>query len=84
MPTYVKMPVHIQAVQWTGRNYDAIIDFAGEANVVYVDHYRFILTGNRGNNVVETSDWVIKGLCGELYPCPDNIFIQSFAEVSSE
>lgn len=33
--TFVKKPVEIQAVQWTGDNYDEILNFAGELNVEY-------------------------------------------------
>lgn len=31
----LKKPVEIKAVQWTGDNYDEILNFAGELNVEY-------------------------------------------------
>ena len=84
MGIYVKRREHIQAKQWTGRNFNAIAEFTGEEKVEYIDHYRFILRGSRGNNVVETTDWVVMDVTGELYSCTDKVFSLTFARVSSE
>lgn len=36
--TFVKKPVKIQAVQWTGENYDEIRDFIGRDNANLIEH----------------------------------------------
>lgn len=33
--TFVKKPVKVQAVQWTGDNYEEIADFIGHVRSVY-------------------------------------------------
>lgn len=45
--TFIKRPVKVQAVQWTGDNYDAILNFTGEGNH-YVSLGDWIIRGVAG------------------------------------
>lgn len=81
--TFVKKPVEVQAVQWTGNNYDEIVDFAGEWNVEWSVEYwdKLIIYTLEGGHYVSLSDWIIRGVEGEFYSCKPDIFEQTYEEV---
>lgn len=87
MRKYRKKSLVIEAVQWRGNNVSAVLDFCGK-----VDE-RF---GGVGYNQTEESlsiptleglmtaskgDYIIRGICGELYPCKAVIFEESYEEI---
>ncbi len=49
---------------------------------------RVVIPGNQtlhGQDlIVEAGDWVIKGVKGELYPCKDDIFRETYEPVGKE
>lgn len=69
---YIKKPEIIEAVQWTGNNYEEIRNFIG------------IILKNRDGNLhiktpegelhVSIGDYIIKSVYGEFYPCKPDIF----------
>lgn len=82
-----KKPVVVDAVQWTGDNYPDLARFTnyrfrvlGErerdadpdatAEVFDELHSTWVL--------VQTNDWIIRGLVGEFYPCRDSVFRESY------
>ena len=78
MGYYVKKPVVIEAVQWTGDNHQEVAKFIGIPYPL-----------NDGNPVIQTlegdmtaskDDWIIRGVKGELYPCKPDIFEASYQE----
>jgi hypothetical protein len=87
---FKKKPVTIEAVQLTLENAADVavecgfaicsVDGDGVPNTdsgkmeVYIDTLEGTMTG------IE-SDWIIRGLKGEYYPCKDDIFKQSYDEV---
>ncbi len=80
MQNFRKKPITIQAIQWNGKNLNEIRDFLQyHAKVV-----------NRGIQIktlegviyAKESDWVIKGIEGEFYPCDDKIFRATYDDVS--
>lgn len=84
--TFVKKPVKVQAIQWTGDNCDEIDQFIGSGP--FDDSHHFI----RGQLIVHTlegdhqalvGDWIIRGVKGEFYPCKPDIFEQTYEEVST-
>lgn len=90
---YRKKPVVIQAIQLTWRNWCDICDFVGPLDETtrgcYIDS-----NGNATESVTDTigmtiktlegvmlarqTDWVIKGVMGEFYPCRDDIFQKTY------
>jgi len=78
MPLFRKRPVVIEAVQWTGDNYDEIATFlaAGDHPLAFTnDGHRFLVIGTlEGDHQANPGDWIIKGVQGEFYPCKPNIF----------
>jgi hypothetical protein len=76
---YVKKPVIIEAVQWTGKNQQELIDFCGSENVEFehlesINEYIPVIKTMEGNMDCKMFNFVIKGLKGEFYPCDEEIF----------
>lgn len=93
MKKYIKKPVEIEAVQWTGINPQEIKDFAGEsANIEYYDGAYEAGAGPmiatvtihtlEGDMKANKGDYIIKGVKGEFYPCREDIFLQTYDAVN--
>ena len=84
--TYIKKPIPVQAVQWTGWNLQECKDFAGQhLDVQYptLDDSVIILVLDtyEGNMVVSMGDFIIRGVEGEFYPCKPGVFAKTYIEV---
>ena len=83
--TYRKKPVEIQAIKWTGNNYNAVKSFAGDN--VDLDGDELIITtledGSKGQakHVATIGDFVIRGVKGEFYFCKPDIFADTYDKV---
>lgn len=79
---YKKKPVTIEAIKWTGDNFDAIKKFAGKD--VELDGDELIIKtledGSKGQakHVATKGDFVIKGVEGEFYFCKPDIFKKTY------
>ncbi len=83
MPKYRKKPIVIEAVQWTGDNFQDLIklfkckrrDFGnkGDSLIIYT---------LEGSMSADAGDYIIKGIAGEIYPCREGIFLASYDEVT--
>ena len=76
MKKYRKLPVEVEALQWTGNNAKEMSDFTQIA-IPWIAEHLHIHT-SRGIMRASIGDWVIKGIEGELYPCKDSIFQKSY------
>jgi hypothetical protein len=85
MRKYVKKPVVIEAVKWTGNNVTEIVEFC-------VDCYSYT-RGNIPQLMVRTlegpmkatdGDYIIKGVKGEFYPCKPDVFELTYDEVTNQ
>lgn len=80
--TFVKKPVKVQAVQWTGNNYEEIADFVGHISFPYsIDKDSVIIETLEGSYYARKGDWIIRGINGEFYPCKPVIFEKTYEEV---
>ena len=82
---YKKKPVQIEAIKWTGDNFNDVKDFAG-TNVKLEDNELIITTledGKTGKakHIASKGDFVIKGVQGEFYFCKPDIFKETYDEV---
>ena len=68
--TFVKKPVKVQAVQWTGDN--------------SLDKDSVIIETLEGNHYARKGDWIIRGINGEFYPCKPDIFEKTYVEVGEK
>lgn len=72
--TFVKKPIEVQAVQWTGDNYSEICNFIGYYPALLYNGMSgpFLVVGTYSNhNYVSTGDWIVHGDNGEF--CPTNM-----------
>lgn len=88
MTKYIKKPVAIEAIEWTGDNLKEIIEFTGrhessaswgweEFELVVAAHGLKIFT-LEGSHKATIGDMIIKGVKGECYPCKPDIFKQTY------
>ena len=84
---YIKKPIPIEALQWTGDNKQEIINFIDDNT-----RYQFIKTSTSYNLYISTlegemkasiGDYIVKGVDGEFYPCKPGIFEKTYEEVSN-
>lgn len=89
-----KKPVTIEAIQWTGSNLDAVLDFTGPAYFGAVppedrdpdpDQTGEVYDKLHGTWVhVYDGQWIIRGVQGELYPCAADVFAATYDPVAGD
>ncbi len=84
---YRKKPVVIEAIQWTGDNWEEIGKFVGQAASLAKENGHNILlidTLESGKNRFQASigDFIIKGVKGEFYACKPDIFESTYELVT--
>jgi hypothetical protein len=85
--TFKKKPVAIEAIKWTGTNFDTIKLFDpdvmlsgdGELIIPTLEDGKFITA----KHVATVGDFVIKGVHGEFYFCKPDIFMETYEEVTN-
>lgn len=92
---YVKKPVIIEAVQWTGLNLNEVKEFVGDS-LEYEIHDAAWKAGAgkprvfmkiktlEGDHIAIEGDYIIKGIKGEFYPCKPDIFEETYNLVLDE
>ena len=92
---FVKKPVTIQAIQWTGDNLKEVLEFTGKSEKFdewfpsFEDYENFVRNdGNvfkiftlEGIMSASVGDWIIRGVKGEHYPCKPDIFDATYSQV---
>lgn len=78
--TFVKNPIKVQAVQYTGDNYDEILDFT-HGNIFQYDE-KVVIKTCAGYRYIEKADWIIREDSGEFCLCNPYIFEKTYEEVS--
>ena len=92
---YIKKPVEIEAVQWTGLNLEEIKTFVGkDLHYDIIDtawevgkappHVNMKIHTLEGDHECSKGDFIIKGVNGEFYPCKPDIFEKTYKEVKYE
>ncbi len=78
---FVKKPIEIEAVRYTGNNKKAIFDFIDGDVDVNLDASDLAIHTLEGDMSVSRGDWVIRGVQGEYYPCKPDIFEMTYDPV---
>lgn len=78
MPLFRKKPVVIEAIQFLG-NFDEIEQFVG-GDCNFTNDQLIIATREGALKAIDT-DWIIKGVKGEFYPCGAEIFELTYERV---
>ena len=76
---YRKKPVVIDAVQYTGANFNDIEEFVG--GDAEFREGQLVVATLEGPLRASPGDWIIKGVKGEFYPCKPNIFALTYETV---
>lgn len=89
---YKTKPTVIEAVQWTGANIQEILDFCGKDNALFVEIeteepsnyplFSLYIITLEGMMLAKVSDYIIKGVLGEFYPCKKDAFITKYEEIN--
>jgi len=85
---YIKKPVAIEAIEWTGENLDEILEFTGihESAKDWTKGQFSSVVRNQGLKIftlegshkATIGDFIIKGVAGEFYPCKPDIFAETY------
>jgi len=81
---YRKKPVVIEAVRWTGENFEEVADLVEglKGRFIYDESDMSLkLITLEGTMTAMPGDYIIKGVRGELYPCKPDIFEQTYEPV---
>lgn len=79
MSKYRKIPIVLDAVQWTGNNFGDLTEFMH--NAYGVDGEKITIQTLEGVMTADVGDWIIKGVKGEFYPCKPDIFEAIYEKV---
>lgn len=83
--TYVKKPIKVEAIIWTGVLTYLVREFfkGGNCSMLrYVDNKDLYIGTLEGEMKCNVGDYIIKGVKGEFYPCKPDIFKQTYEEVT--
>ena len=85
---FIKLPVEIEAIQFTGKGDNAfeIAKWMGSCSFTLVnkslndeqDYYQLVIKTPEGTMYASIGDWIIKGIEGEFYPCKPAIFKKTY------
>lgn len=81
---YIKKPIIIEAVQWTGNNvlYVSSFFYDNKIEAIYDSESKaFIINTLEGQMKASIGDYIIKGIQGECYPCKPDIFEETYEPV---
>jgi len=78
---YVKKPISIEAIQWTGDNFEEIQKFMCEHHVIKTAHNELIIPTLEGDMRAPVESWIIRGAMGEYYPCRNDVFEETYEPV---
>jgi hypothetical protein len=80
-----KKPVVIEAIQWTGSNYEEVSEFMQtQRGTVDIDdplNPALLVHTTEGVMKASPGDWIIRGVKGEYYPCKPDIFEMTYEPV---
>jgi hypothetical protein len=83
MKQYVKKPIPVSALQWTGENLEEIKSFCTDSNgdvKCFTNHDDLWIHTREGQLMAKVNDYIMRGIEGEFYPCAESIFLKSYDE----
>lgn len=89
---YVKKPVEVEAVEWTGKNLEEIKQFVGDKLEYWYNETAWEVGKGpvtvsikiktlEGDHCASYGDFIIKGVNGEFYPCKPDIFVKTYIQI---
>ncbi len=89
MPKYRKKPVVVEAIQWTGDNWEDVWDFINDEKGDIRTYEQQLdktikIRTLEGDMIASVNDWIIREIKGELYPCKPDIFEATYELVKED
>jgi len=85
MPKFVKKPVVVDAIQFTGDNLVELSEFMNKRALHFNSEKKEIIIETlEGNHIASKGDWIIKGVKGEFYPCKPDIFQMTYTPINDK
>lgn len=79
---YRKKPVVIEAIKYTGYNYEEVRNFTGKDKVIISIEPRYVTIETiEGSMKANPDDFIIRGVKGEFYPCKPDIFEMTYEKI---
>ena len=76
---FVKRPVVVEAMEYTGENAADVIRWAqGYGVLVGVHPKHLVIPTLEGEMRANPGDWVIRGTINEFYPCKPGVFAETY------
>ena len=75
---YIKKPVKIEALKWTGDNINEIQAFVDDGSSGLDINGNLNIQTLEGEHIASIGDMIIKGVNGEHYPCKPDIFEKTY------
>lgn len=75
---YVKKPVIISALQWTGDNILEMCNFTGKEDSKLIKNDELYIDTLEGTMHASVGDYIVCGVDGEFYPCKPDIFEKTY------
>lgn len=77
---YIKKPIIIEAIQYNGKNIEEVRDFIeSDVRIIYTKDFKKIeIPTLEGNMQAIPSDFIIRGVNKEYYPCKEEIFNKTY------
>ena len=82
MAKYIKKPIPITAIQWTGHNKADLAEFTNGRCRFAGGKYTIIIPTLEGDMGANAGDYIIRGVDGEFYPCRQDIFLKTYEKIS--
>lgn len=80
---YQKKPVTIEAIEFTGHNANVVRRFMGRPEGDTSEKWITINT-LEGTMFAYPSDYIIKGVNGEFYPCRSDVFYKTYEDAKEK
>ena len=82
MAKYVKKPIPITAIQWTGDNAVELAEFTNGKCQFRVGRPSIKIPTLEGDMGANIGDYIVCGVDGEFYPCRQDIFEKTYEKIS--
>lgn len=79
---YVKKPIIIEAIKYTGENLEELRYFVPEEFRNNKIHEPLGIITLEGIMNISVGDYVIKGVKGEFYPCKPDVFEMTYEKIN--
>lgn len=87
MGFYRNKPMIVEALQWTGENFDEIKCFCHDAYLDF-DYQKseisLFIAGLKERHIANDGDYIVKKETGGFYICEPNAFLKNYVQVKRE